>query len=155
MYTCSYKIRYINTGIYVSNIVCINCTKVLSKGWQLTSALPSYLITIPCKLLVFSVRLLSRIIFVPSENIQWSITQKQSISDHSLSKVSSIVRKVIATGQTLSSNEVKDAFNECLRIVVHGFGEEAKGTRFAKMRACGLTAVIKGFIPNSLYSIVL
>lgn len=46
-------------------------------------------------------------------------------------------------GQWLSSNEGRDAFNECLGIVVRGFGEEGKGTRFAKMWACGLMAAIK------------
>lgn len=121
----------------------MNCTKVLSKAWHLTSALHSYLITIPYKLLLFSVRLLSRIIFVPFKNIQRSITQEQSISHHFLRKVSAIVGKVIAMGQWLSSNEGKAAFNECLGIVVHGFGEEGEGTCFAKMQACGLMAVIK------------
>ena len=56
---------------------------------------------------------------------------------HLLSKVSSIVGKVIAVGQWLSSNEGRDAFNECLWMVVHGFGEEGKGTCFAKMWDCG------------------
>ena len=57
-------------------------------------------------------------------------------------------------GQWLSSNEGGDAFNECLGIVVRGFGEEGKGTRFAKMWACGLMAAIKVVIPVSLYSMV-
>lgn len=57
-------------------------------------------------------------------------------------------------GQWLSSTEGRDAFNECLGIVVRGFGEEGKGTRFAKMWACGLMAAIKVVIPVCLYSIV-
>ena len=124
------------------------------KEWHLTSALPSYLITIPYKLFLFAVRLLSRIIFVPFENIQRSITQEQSISDHLLSKVSAIVGKVLPMGQWLSSKEGKDAFNECLGIVVHGLGEEGKGTRFAKMQACGLMAVVKVVNSVCLCSIV-
>lgn len=46
-------------------------------------------------------------------------------------------------GHWLSSNEGRNTFNECLGIVVRGFGEEGKGTRFAKMWACGLMAAIK------------
>ena len=57
-------------------------------------------------------------------------------------------------GQWLSSNEGRNAFNECFGIVVRGFGEEGKGTRFAKMWACGLMAAIKVVIPVCLYSIV-
>ena len=57
--------------------------------------------------------------------------------------MSSVVGKVIATGQWLSSNEGRESFNECLGIAVRGFGEEGKGTRFAKMWACGLMAAIK------------
>jgi len=37
----------------------------------------------------------------------------------------------------MSSNEGRDAFNECLGIVVRGFGEEGKGTHFAKIWAYG------------------
>ena len=92
--------------------------------------------------------------FVPFENIQRSITQEQSISEHLLSKVSAIVGNVIPMGQWLSLKEGKDAFNECLGIVVHGFGEERKGTRFAKMQACGLMTVIKVVSSICLCSIV-
>ena len=56
--------------------------------------------------------------------------------------------------QWLSSNEGRDAFNEWLGIVMRGFGEEGKGTRFSKMWACGLMAAIKVLIPVCLYSIV-
>ena len=57
----------------------------------------------------------------------------------------SVVGKVIAMGQWLSSNEGRESFNECLGIAVRGFGEEGKGTytRFAKMWACGVMAAIK------------
>ena len=39
--------------------------------------------------------------------------------------------------QWLLSNEGRDAFNKCLVIVVHGFGEEGEGMHFAKMWAYG------------------
>ena len=68
--------------------------------------------------------------------------------------MSSVVGKVIAMGQWLSSNERREAFNECLGMVVHGFGEEGKGTCFAKMWVCGLMAAIKVVILVGLYSLV-
>ena len=37
--------------------------------------------------------------------------------------------------QWLLSNEGRNAFNKCLVIVVHGFGEEGEGTHFSKMWA--------------------
>lgn len=101
---------------------------------------PLLITTIPYQTLSV-VRLLSRIIFVPFENIQRSITQEQSalwqqIFDCLLSKVSSVVGKVIAMGQWLSSNGGRESFNECLGIVVRGFGEEAERVRVSPK--CGL-----------------
>lgn len=68
--------------------------------------------------------------------------------------MSAVVGKVIAMGQWLSSNEGRETFNKCLGIVVRGFGEEGKGTHFAKMWACGLMAAIKVDSLVCLYSLV-
>lgn len=106
-------------------------------------------------------RLLSRIIFIPFESIQRSKDQSavwQQIFDQLINEVSSVVGKVIAVGQWLSSNQGREKFNECLGIVLRGFGEDGKGTRFAKMWACGLMAALKVIIripKNGLWTTVL
>ena len=93
-------------------------------------------------------RLLSRIIFIPFDNAQRSISYEeaslwQQMFDCLIEKVSSVVGKVIALGEWVLTQEGRDLYNECLGIVLKGFGEEGRGTRFSKMWACGLLAARK------------
>ena len=67
----------------------------------------------------------------------------QRIFDSLLFKVSSVVGKVIAVEKWLLSQKGREFYNECLSMVIRGFGEEGRGTRFAKMWACGLLAARK------------
>lgn len=67
----------------------------------------------------------------------------QQVFDNLLSKVSAVVGDLIAVGEWLTSNEGRQQFNDCLAIVVEGFGEEGKGARFAKMWTCALMAALK------------
>ena len=60
----------------------------------------------------------------------------QQVFDNLLLKVSAVVGD-------LTSNEGRQQFNDCLAIVVEGFGEEGKGVHFAKMWTCALTAGLK------------
>ena len=60
----------------------------------------------------------------------------QQVFDNLLSEVSAVVGD-------LTSNEGRQQFNDCLAIVVEGFGEEGKGVRFAKMWTCALMAALK------------
>ena len=83
-------------------------------------------------------RLLSRIIFIPFDNAQRSISDEeaslwQQMFDCLIEKVSSVVGKVIALGEWVLTQEGRDLYNECLGIVLKGFGEEGRGTRFSKM----------------------
>ena len=97
---------------------------------------------------MFFCRLLSRIIFIPFGNIKREMNEEQSalwqqVFNNLLSKVSAVV-DLIAVGEWLTSNEGHQQFNDCLAIVVEGFGEEGKGTRFAKMWwTCALMAALK------------
>ena len=67
----------------------------------------------------------------------------QQVFDNLLSKVSAVVGDLIAVGEWLTSKEGRQQFNDCLAIVVEGFGEEGKGARFAKMWTCALMAALK------------
>ena len=91
---------------------------------------------------------MSRIIFIPFDNGQRLISDEeaslwQQMFDCLLKKVSSVVGKVIALGQWVLTQEGRDFYNECLGIVLKGFGEDGRGTRFSKMWACGLLAARK------------
>lgn len=97
---------------------------------------------------MFFCRLLSRIIFIPFANIKREMNEEQSalwqqVFDNLLSKVSAVVGDLIVVGEWLTSNEGRQQFNNCLAIVVEGFGEEGKGARFAKMWTCALMAALK------------
>ena len=48
------------------------------------------------------------------------------VFDNLLSKVSAVVGDLIAVGEWLTSNEGRQQFNDCLAIVVEGFGEEGR-----------------------------
>lgn len=93
-------------------------------------------------------RLISRIIFIPFESVKRSISDEeasiwQQMFDCLINKVSSVVGKIIALGEWVLTQEGRDFYNECVGIVLKGFGEEGRGTRFSKMWACGLLAARK------------
>ena len=67
----------------------------------------------------------------------------QQLFDTLLSKVSAVVGDLIAVGEWLTSNEGRQQFNDCLAIVVEGFGEAGKGVRFANKWTCALMAALK------------
>lgn len=91
--------------------------------------------------------MLARIIFIPFKHVTRNTTEEQEtvwqcVFDKLLLEVSSVIGEVIKFGSWLN-NEGRDMYNECLGIVLRGFGEEGKGTRLAKMWACGLLAARK------------
>jgi hypothetical protein len=97
--------------------------------------------------LIYS-RLLSRILFIPFANVTRNLTEDQDASWNKLfvkilAKVSSMVGDVIRIGQWASTPDGTKFYQECLGIVVKGFGDHGKGTRFSKMWACAMLATRK------------
>ena len=94
------------------------------------------------------IRLIVRVILVPFKRIHRLTTEEQDsawnkIFEIILSNVSSVVGDVIRIGQWVHTTEGREFYQECLGIVSTGFGEEGKGTRFAKMWGCALLAARK------------
>ena len=58
----------------------------------------------------------------------------QQVFDNVLSKVSAVVGDLIAVGEWLTSNEGRQQFNDCLAIVVEGFGRKE---RACVLQRCG------------------
>ena len=83
---------------------------------------------------------MSRIIFIPFESVKRSISDEeasiwQQMFDCLINKVSSVVGKVIALGEWVLTQEGRDFYNECVGIVLKGFGEEGRERDSLK---CGL-----------------
>lgn len=102
-------------------------------------------------------RLLSCIVFIPFEARSSIISEDQAVVwqllfNSLLERVLSVVGDVIRAGSWLLSPEGKQSFNECLKIVIQGFGEEGKGSRFAKTWACALMSARKVNSNNDFFS---
>ncbi|KAL9976798.1 hypothetical protein ACROYT_G014132 [Oculina patagonica] len=70
-------------------------------------------------------------------------TRTKTIPDSLLEQVSSVVGDVIGACSRLMSPEGKQSFNECLKIVIQGFGEEGKGLSSVKMWICAFMSARK------------